>query len=122
MKRLLGRGQEGALTSGSLVSSGSITILLWQAQSSALGRPPLPCVEFAILLLGPRSPASGEGSLWDGLGQQWSWGPPRCIPAPCLLPSHIFSGNTEGPAMGWDLLGEGNTNCQGSPTDLRPVH
>lgn len=30
--------QAGALTSGSLVSSGSITILLWEAQSSVLGR------------------------------------------------------------------------------------
>lgn len=61
-KAAAGQGQSGALTSGSLLSSGSISILLWEAQSSALG----PCVEFAIFPLRPRSPASGEGSLCDG--------------------------------------------------------
>lgn len=80
MKRL-GKSQEGALTSGSLVSSGSITILLWEAQSSALGRP---CVEFAmVLLLGP-SHLPGEQGV---CGMAAGLGASTC---PCVLPAAIL--------------------------------
>lgn len=76
----LGKSQEGALTSGSLVSSGSITILLWEAQSSALGRP---CVEFAmVLLLGP-SHLPGEQGV---CGMAAGLGASTC---PCVLPAAI---------------------------------
>lgn len=73
----LGRSQERALTSGSLVSSGSITILLWEAQSSALGRP---CVELAMVLLLCPSHLPGERSLWDG-SRAGASTPPCVLPA-----------------------------------------
>lgn len=76
----LGRSQEGALTSGSLVSSGSTTILLWEAQSSALGRP---CVELAmVLLLGP-SHLPGEQGVC-GMAAEF-----RASTSPCVLPAAI---------------------------------
>lgn len=76
MKKL--GSQEGALTSGSLVSSGSITILLWEAQSSALGSP---CVEFAMVLLLSLGHLPGEQRVCGtaaGLGASTS---PHVLPA-----------------------------------------
>lgn len=105
----LGRSQERALTSGSLVSSGSITILLWEAQSSALGRP---CVELAMVLLLCPSHLPGQRGV---CGMAAGLVPPH-LPVCCLLPPHIFPENSHG------LLGEENThNPRASPADLRSV-
>lgn len=85
MKKL--GSQEGALTSGSLVSSGSITILLWEAQSSALGSP---CVEFAMVLLLSLGHLPGEQRVCGTAA-----GLPH-LPVCCLLPSHVFPENSHG--------------------------
>lgn len=53
-----------ALTSGSLLSSGSSSILLWEAHSSALGRLPAPSVTFAICPLPLMPPAKGKGRVF----------------------------------------------------------
>lgn len=79
----LGRSQEGDLTSGSLVSKGSTTILLWEAQSSALGRP---CVELAMVLLLGLSDLPGEQGVCGMATGLYAFTPPCVLPAaiPCI--------------------------------------
>lgn len=71
-----------ALTSGSLLSSGSSSILLWEAQSSALGRLPAPCATFAICPLPLMPPVKGKGKVF--ITAMWALPIPSCSP-PTLI-------------------------------------
>lgn len=90
-----------ALTSGSLLSSGSSSILLWEAQSSALGRLPAPCATFAICPLPPMPPAKGKGRVF--ITATWPFPVPSCSPPTWISHSQGVGLSPPQPPSSWRL-------------------